>query len=179
MNTDNKFNNFTTAEIELKLWEYIDGTCEQDEKKIIDKLIEDNHLWQEKWIELNEVNLLLASTELEQPSLRFTRNVMDEISKLHIAPATKTYINKKIIWSIGLFFITVIGGLLIYLLSQANLFHGNNASSYVGDQLKAFNYDGFANSTFINVFMMINVILVLLLVDRYLTAKKNKPKETL
>ena len=104
--------------IESRLWDYIDGRNSMAEKSTIEKLLESNHEWKTKYHELQEVHQLLQSSELEQPSLRFTKNVMEEISRLYIAPATKTYINKKIIWGIASFFFITIFGFLIYGFGQ-------------------------------------------------------------
>src|SRR5215213_8207408 len=101
-------------QIEERLWTYIDGQCAADEQSAIEKLLQSNVEWQSKYRELLEVHQMLQQSELEEPSLRFTRNVMEEIARMQIAPAAKSYINKKIIYGIGGFFITMIVGFLIY-----------------------------------------------------------------
>src|SRR5690349_7833363 len=106
--------------IEDRLWEYIDGLCNDAENAEINRLIHSDGQWKSKYEELLALQHLIESSELEEPSMRFTQNVMEEISKLYIAPATKTYINKKVIFGIGGFFITMIVGLLIYSFAQVN-----------------------------------------------------------
>ncbi|HRO70936.1 MAG TPA: hypothetical protein PK951_11170, partial [Chitinophagaceae bacterium] len=69
------------ASNEVRLWEYIDGLSSAEEKSVIEELIENNTQWRVKYKELLEVQQLLQSSELEEPSMRFTRNVMEEISK--------------------------------------------------------------------------------------------------
>src|SRR6516164_472623 len=96
--------------MEERLWNYIDGRSSPDEKSAIDALMDANLEWQKKYRELLEINQLLASSDLEGPSLRFTKNVMEEIAKYHVAPATRSYIDKKIIWGIGGFFLATIIG---------------------------------------------------------------------
>ena len=158
--------------IDDRLWEFIDGQSSMEEKSAIEKLIETNKQWKEKYHELLELHQLVQSSTLEEPSLRFTKNVMEEIAKYQIAPATKAYINNKIIWGIGIFFITLIIGFLIYGFGQVDW----NAS---GDNklpidISKVDYGKFFNNTYVNVFMMINVVLGLMLLDRYLAAKKKK-----
>ena len=158
--------------IDDRLWEYIDGQSLIEERSAIEKLIETNKQWKEKYHELLELHQLVQSSTLEEPSLRFTKNVMEEIAKYQIAPATKAYINNKIIWGIGIFFITLIIGFLIYGFGQVDW----NAS---GDNklpidISKVDYGKFFNNTYVNVFMMINVVLGLMLLDRYLAAKKKK-----
>src|SRR5215203_2073570 len=101
-------------DIEASLWEYIDGATPETERTAIETLIADNVEWKNKYSELLELHQSLNLVELEQPSLRFTKNVMEDIARYHIAPATKTYINNKVIWGIGIFFITVIVSFLVF-----------------------------------------------------------------
>jgi len=105
-------------EMEMKLWEYIDGLSIPSEKSAIEKLIAENTEWRNKYQELTEAHQLMQSTELEEPSLRFTKNVMEEIAKFHVAPAAKKYLNNKVIWGIGIFFIVTILGFVIYGVAQ-------------------------------------------------------------
>src|SRR5512147_2462869 len=106
--------------IEQQLWSFIDGSSSKEEISAIEKLLETNLEWKSKYHELLDVHQLLRSADLEQPYLRFTKNVMEEIAKYHIAPATKNYINKKIIWGIAGFFFTLIIIFLIYGFAQVD-----------------------------------------------------------
>ena len=106
--------------IEQQLWSYIDGLSTTDERSAIQKMIETNLEWKNKYQELIEMHQLVNATELEYPSMRFTKNVMEKIAMLHIAPATKNYINKKIIWGITGFFLTLIVAFLIYGFAQVD-----------------------------------------------------------
>src|SRR6185503_8568505 len=104
--------------MEERLWNFIDGNTSADERSVIERLVESDADWKAKYHELLEVSEMIRSSELEAPSLRFTKNVMEEISKLHITPAAKIYINKKIIWGIAFFFIVVLIGFLAYGFGQ-------------------------------------------------------------
>src|SRR5215510_11822495 len=147
--------------IDDRLWEYLDGQSSADEKSAIEKLIETNKLWKEKYHELLELHQLVQSSTLEEPSLRFTKNVMEEIAKYHIAPAAKTYIDKKIIWVITAFFLVMIFGFLIYSFGQVNWTAKTDTKLPV--DLSKFDFSKFFNNTYVNVFMMINVVLGLML----------------
>lgn len=173
-NDDALFSASGDEEMEIKLWEYIDGIVPANEKAAIERLIAENGAWRARYHQLLEVHQLIAETELEQPSLRFSKNVMEEIAKFQIAPATKNYINKKIIWGIAAFFITVIVGFLGYAFSQVDWSSGNTVSSGIGDYLTKANYSAVFDNTFVNVFFMLNIVLGLMLLDRYLTNKKQQ-----
>jgi regulatory protein YycI of two-component signal transduction system YycFG len=160
-------------EIEALLWDYIDGIGEVSERSAIQKLVDENAIWREKYSELLVLHQMIQSSELEEPSMRFTKNIMEEISRLHIAPAAKSYINKKVIWGIGGSFITMIIGFLIYAIAQINWSEGT-ANNSIGIDLSKLDYSRIFSNNFINVFMMLNVVLGLLVFDRYLADKRNK-----
>ena len=167
----------TQRNIEDRLWDYIDGFSSSEEKTLIDELLESNEAWLAKFHELLEVHKLINSSELEEPSLRFAKNVMEEIAKYHIAPATKSYINKKIIWGIGGFFIAMIIGFLIYGFGQINWSTPGDSKLPIDldkIDLNKIDFNKFFNNTYMNIFMMINVVLALVLLDRYLSNRKNK-----
>ncbi len=162
----------TQRNIEERLWEFIDGHSSLEEKTVIERLLQTDTEWKAKYSELLEVNEMLQSSELEAPSMRFTKNVMEEIAKMHIAPATKSYINKRIIWGIGLFFMTMLVAILVYGFSQMDWSTGE--SSAITDKLSKIDYTKFFNNTWVNAFMMINVLLGLVLLDNYFSNKRKQ-----
>lgn len=162
----------TQHNIDERLWNFIDGTASADEKTVIEQLLQQDATWKEKYHELLQVNELLQASELEAPSLRFSKNVMEEISKLHIAPATKSYINKKIIWGIGFFFIAMLIGFLIYGFGQMAFSSGEE--SKISKEIGKFDMSKFFNNNWINAFMMINVVIGLVLLDNFLGNKRKE-----
>ncbi len=164
----------TQQQMEEQLWEYIDGTASAGDQSRISSLIQSQAAWKEKYNELLEISQLLQAADMEAPSMRFSKNVMEEIARLQIAPATKSYINNKIIWGIGIFFITMMVGILAYGFSQMEWTSNGKETISFSEQLSKLDTSKFFNNDLINVFMMINVILGLLLLDNYL---RNKRKE--
>jgi len=165
---------------EERLWDYIDGISSPKEKTVIEQLLQSDAEWKAKYNELLEVQQLLQSSELEEPSMRFTKNVMEEISRLHIAPATKTYINKRIIWGLGIFFITLIVTFLVYGFGQVNWAESSTTKLPVNFDkvnLTKVDYSRIFSNDWINAFMMINVILGLFLLDRFLANKRKNFRE--
>lgn len=164
----------TPSNIEETLWNYIDGTMEDQQLLFVEELIRSNQEWRLKYAELMEVHQLLQDdVDLEQPSMRFTQNVMEEISRLYITPATRNYINKNVIWGIGIFFLTTIAGLLIYGLGQIDWSQPSSGS--VPDvSTPAIDWSRMFSGTYVNVFIMINIVLGLMLLDMYLSNKKKR-----
>ena len=162
--------------IEDQLWDYIDGSGNAEEKSFVEQLIATQEEWRVKYHELLDVHQLMnSSLELDAPSLRFSQNVMEEIARYQITPATKTYINKKIIYGIGIFFLAMIAGMLIYGLGQVNWTDSGSSSTLLGkyDPGKI-NFGKFFNNTYTTIFMMINVVMGLMLLDMWLGKKRKE-----
>lgn len=160
-------------EMEIRLWDYIDGNSGSEERSFIEQLIETNLEWKAKYQELLEVHQMVQGhIELDEPSLRFTRNVMEEIGKYQIAPAAKNYINKKVIWGIGIFFLATIVGFIIFGISQVNW----SAASTIDSKydFSKVEWQKLFNNTYTNILLMVNTVLGLMLLDMYLGKKKKK-----
>ena len=169
--------------MEDRLWDYIDGLCSPTEKTAIDQLLAANRLWQEKYKELLNVHQLLDASELEAPSLRFTKNVMEEIARYNVAPATRNYINKNVIRGIAAFFLTMIVGFLVYVLAQFKWTGTSPKGTSILPNNPELGLDRLApvvkafNGTYFSIFMFISVIMGLMLLDIYLQRKKERTLE--
>lgn len=163
------------AEMEIRLWDYIDGRSDKNEVSFIEQLIASNQEWREKYEELMEVHQLASShIELDAPSMRFTQNVMEEIGKYHIAPAAHSYLNKKIIWGIVIFFFTMIFSFGIFGFSQVNWSIGSDPTNKYSIDFSKLDWSKFFNNTYSNIFIMVTIVLGLMLLDMYLGNKKKE-----
>ena len=163
--------------IEDRLWEYLEGEGTAEDRLFIEQLIASNAAWKTKYQELLELQDLLSHRlELDEPSMRFTQNIMEAISKHHIAPAAKSYINKRIVWGIAGFFICTIIGFLIAVFAQVHWSGGSTTdSSFINNiNLDKVDTGKFFSSTYATVFMMVNVVLGLAALDMYLRRKRGK-----
>jgi hypothetical protein len=168
----------TEDTIEDRLWDYIDGLSSPAEKSAVEALIAANLEWQRKYKELLNVHQLMTGSGLDAPSMRFTANVMDEIARYQVAPATKNYINKNIIRGIGGFFLTLITGLLIYIFGQVKWSSAGSSSlklPSVDLGLDKLDYGRFFTSFPVTLFLLIAVVLGLVLLDMYLQQRKKVP----
>jgi hypothetical protein len=162
-------------EIELQLWDYIDGTCNTADSQRISMLIKHDELWKQKYAALTALQATIADTlQLEQPSMRFSKNVMETVAAAHIAPATKKYINKGIIRAIAAFFILAIGTPIIYALATTNW----SSTTPLSFNLANLHLSDYINSTTLNVVIAINVVLALVFLDSILRRKKNRHSTT-
>ena len=162
--------------MEERLWDYIDGSSNAAEKSFVEELIATQEAWRLKYHALLDIHQLLdSSLELDEPSLRFSQNVMEEIVRHQITPATKTYINNKIIYGIGIFFLAMIAGMLIYGLGQINWSDTGVTTGLIDKYTpEKIGLNKFFNNTYTTVFMMINVVMGLMLLDMWLNKKRNR-----
>jgi hypothetical protein len=159
-------------EIESRLWEYIDSTCGEADKNRIAALIATDAVWMQEYNELMVLHTgISGNLELEQPSMRFAKDVMDNIAKTNIAPAAKQYINKGVIKGIAAFFIVVIISLIGYSFATADWHSTANLNIF---SKIPFDASGIFNSTFVNIFIMVNIVLALVLLDKLLRRRNTK-----
>lgn len=161
-------------EMEQRIWDYIDGLCSDAEKVVIMKHLAENPAWQNKYSELLDVHEMLEKQELDMPSLRFTKNVMEEIARYNVAPATKSYINKNVVRGITAFFLVMIAGLFVYFIGQLH-WTGNSTNNILPESMDAnkMNWSKLLNNSYTNIFIGISAILGLVLVDKYMQTRKN------
>ena len=161
--------------IEERLWDYIDGRSNAEEKSFIEDLIATQQEWRNKYHELLDVHHLMEnSLELDEPSMRFSQNVMETITRLQITPATKTYINKKIIYGIGIFFLVMVIGMVVYGLGQVNWADNSATPDLITKYNNKIDFSRFFNNTYTTIFMMINLVIGLMLLDMWLGKKRKE-----
>ncbi len=163
--------------IETQIWNYLDGTASQQEIIFVERMIATDKEWQQQYKVLQELNeLLVTEIETDQPSMRFSKNVMEQIRNVQPLPATLHYINKNIIRSIAVIFIFTITALLVYSFTTIHLTPANAASSLPVDIKNGYaniiNFSIPANGTWINLLIMANAVLGLLLLDGLLRRRK-------
>lgn len=163
--------------IEERLWSYIDGSCTAEERKAIDLLIVQDEAWRSKYDELLSFDQELSKMELDEPSMAFTYNVMENIRNEYAQQPLKAGINKKIIRVIAWFFVLSILAMLGVMLSTVHI-GPVKLSVHLPDSLKLPNMKNILNSTVIQAFMCVDVILALFLADAYLRRKRQQ-KEAL
>jgi len=153
-------------EIEMQLWEYIDGTCTIAERARISALIATDPIWQAKHAQLVQLHAdMNTGMELEQPSMRFSKNVMEAIGEVKVARAAKGYINPYIVKGIAACFIIGIAGALIYAFSHANW-------TSTGTSTVNINFAALFSNSFFKMVVCLNIVLGLLLLDTLLRRKK-------
>ncbi len=159
--------------IEERLWEFIDGSCSADEELAIEKLLQADPAIKQLYEEFLSLSQNLRTMELDEPSMRFTQNVLDRIA---VEPAPKplvTKIDKRIINVIAAFFITILSVLVIFTLTQLSWSAGGQSFSFTIPQI---NWSALTGSAVTQGLLIAFVIVGLFAFDKLLQHRKHMRK---
>lgn len=154
--------------IEEQLWNYIDGNCTPAEKLEIEAKLAVNIQYHSIYQELLKVNEELNTLDFEEPSMSFTRNVMEKVN-LEIKPvALKTKVDNRIIYSIAAFFVISLTSIFVYALATSNF-------DYTFEMPKmniTFDLAKYITHTSMLVFLFVDLTLALIYLDSVLRKRK-------
>lgn len=109
-------------EIEIQLWEYIDGNCTAEEQARISGLIANDTMWKACYNELMSFdNSLKAKMVPERSAAAFTEKVMGSIEVSAKRYEARKRMLNLCIRAIGAFFIVLVVSSLIYALKDAQI----------------------------------------------------------
>jgi hypothetical protein len=165
-------------ERELQLWEYIDGTCNDAARTHVEHMIATDAGWKSLYDELVMLHTALpAGIDTDQPSMRFSKNVMEAVSNAALAPSSRRYVNPIAIRLISGFFIVAMLALLGYALSIAGAQGAIEGVERNGVDM----FDRISNistSVFIKIVMGLGVLSALVFLDAFLRTKRAIPGAT-
>lgn len=157
---------------EEQLWNYIDGSCNAAENVEIEKKLATDEAFKQLYLELLTVNEQLGThLEVDEPSMSFTRNVMEQV-KQEMAPIQlKTKVDQRIIYAIGGFFSVTLLALLTYAFATAD-FKMKMPSVNLDADVSAL-----LNPTVLMVVLFINAALLLVYLDSLLRKGTKKTQK--
>lgn len=157
--------------IEQQLWDYIDGNLDGTQAKAIEQKIESDVEIKAQYEEFLNLNLAFNQLELDEPSMSFTRNVMESVALEPAPVALKTKVNSAIIYSIGGFFMLSLSAILGFVLYQADI---SFKDFDFGTTFKL-NIDQYFTPTMLYAFLFADLVIGLVFLD-YFLRKKVTPK---
>lgn len=153
--------------IEQQLWDYIDGNLGATEVRAIEEKIHSDAEVKLQYEAFLSLNLAFDKIELDEPSMSFTRNVMESVALEPAPVAMKTKVNTNIIYGIGGFFIMSLVALFGYALFNADI-----KFSDLDFKINAnFNLNKYMTPTMLYSFLFADLVLGLVFLD-YLLRKK-------
>ncbi|WP_316795999.1 hypothetical protein [Pedobacter agri] len=153
--------------IEQQLWNYIDGNLDATEVKAIEEKINSDVEIKLQYEELMNLNLAFGKIELDEPSMSFTRNVMESVALQPAPVALKTKLNTNIIYGIGGFFIISLLALFGYAIFNIDFKTADFDLKLNAD----FNLDKYITPTMLYIFLFADLVIGLVFLD-YLLRKK-------
>lgn len=153
--------------IEEQLWDYIDGNLDDFSKKAIEEKIASDAEVRSQYEDLLKLNLVFNELDLDEPSMSFNRNVMESIALTPAPVAMKTKVDKKIIYSIGGFFLFSLLAVLGYVLYNANLEMPQFNLKVNFD----FKLEKYITTTTIYAFLFADLVIGLIFLDQFLRKK--------
>jgi len=161
---------------EEALQRYLDGSCSDIESNEIAKKIETIPAWKQSFESLSEIHGLLQNNwDTQQPSMRFTKNIMEAIEAIPIAKPTREYINPMIAWLLGGLLGSLLVGVTVYAFSLADWSSSNSTDgmfSLKKVSLPELPWQKLFNSNTTMLLMVITLFLGLILMDQFLRSKK-------
>jgi predicted PurR-regulated permease PerM len=159
-------------QMEERLWNWLDGLSTEAEASQLQQMVETLPEWKATYAELLEVHQSLkADMELMQPSMRFTKNVMEQIATMGIKATTKSYLNNRIILGIGGIFVALISAIVVYAIGMVDWAAGSGRSSLPKTGLEKVDWSFHFGSSFTTVSVIIIGLLCMVLLDQYLRPK--------
>ena len=67
---------------EETLWNYIEGNCTEAERLSVEQALKTDVGLKKEWLERKILHEMMEQQELESPSMRFTKNVMEALPKI-------------------------------------------------------------------------------------------------
>jgi len=158
--------------IEQRIWDYLDGIGNSQERELTERLIKSDPVYQQVYEEFKSFNSLVSASDQDEPSMGFTRNVMEKINLEPVHASIKSLIDERIIIGIAAFFLFTIIALLGLLFYQIEW------SQAVGFKIPELNMPAidtskYLNSSYINIFFFVDIIIGLYLFDGFLRKRLN------
>lgn len=159
-------------DIELRLWDYIDGFSSEIEKAEMEILIATDLSVKSKYRELLDLQSDFQDIGLDAPSMVFTNNVMAQINLINQPLSAKVRTNSAIIYAIAGFFGIMILACLILVVTEIDWTKGDSVQGFAKLEWSQF----FSNTSggliqLIYGFLIADVVVGLLFLDRLLRNK--------
>jgi hypothetical protein len=154
------------------LWDWIDGLCTADEAAAVQELVATQPEWKEKHREFMAIHQSLKSDiELMQPSMRFTKNVMEQIAAISIKTTTRSYLNNKIVYGIGGLFVAMLSAVILYAIAMVDWAAGGSSFKMPSSQIDTINWGGLLQGPAGTAAVIIFSVLTMAFLDQYLRPK--------
>ena len=159
---------------EQLIWNYLDGIASEEERKRTEQLLESDTEFFELFEELSAIHLQISALDLDEPSMSFSRNLMEKIQLEHSLAPQKSLLGKWLINGIALFFLSAILcvlGILFFKIEWSQ----SPETAWFDFTMPQFALGSSSYSFLINLFLFVDIIVVLYFFDVFFS-KRMKSK---
>lgn len=159
---------------EQLIWNYLDGIASEEERKRTEQLLESDTEFFELFEELSAIHLQISALDLDEPSMSFSRNLMEKIQLEHSLVPQKSLLGKWLINGIALFFLSAILCVLGILFFKVE-WSQSSETDWFDFTMPQFTLGSSSYSFLINLFVFVDIIVVLYFFDIFFS-KRMKSK---
>lgn len=159
-------------QMDSRLWDFIDRTGSTADMETVAALIRTAPAWQERHTLLMEQHRQLQQLLPAQPSLRFSKNIMEQIAELPTPALARNYINKWVVRGIVAVFVLLIGGVLLYGFSAISWFSSNTGNDAF--TMKLPNMPKLPDTSVLQTMIVATILLALVLADKVISLKRTR-----
>lgn len=158
------------------IWRFIDGDCDEAEKATITKRLEEDPTFRQVLEESQLLDRAFADLELEQPSMRFTTNVMENLPELYQQLPTLQLLGPgwiKAFWTSLTFLLVGTIGLGVFS-PDATSSTSRDTSGWLGEMLQFAELPFLSYKSAVILFAVSSCSVFLMWLDRQLSGKRKK-----
>lgn len=166
--------NINSEDRDFLLWRFFHKDVNQQELNFVERMLTDDKEWKEAYDNLQNEEELLSHIEADAPSMRFSKNIMDNIKDTSIAKSTKSYVNARLIKALGLGMVTIVIALLVYAFTQIKWAASSPTRNIDVPMPKiSVNWNFTQHNSWMYVFFSIIMVCTCVVVDKILSKKMN------
>ena len=152
---------------EEQMWDIIDGIATPDVKAQHDLLLKSDAVYKADFDKLMHLQMQLLKLDLEEPSMRFTQNILDKVT-----PSVKTVVKpdkvvRGFLLGMGILACAIIGFTVVMGGGQGNTPATGVASFFQNTFSSDKIFSGLYSSSLFPIFMLINTFLLYMIVDKW------------
>lgn len=159
---------------EQLIWNYLDGIASVEERKHLEQLLKSDVEFIALFEEIKSFHLQISALDLDEPSMSFSRNLMEKIQLEHSLVPQKSLLGKWLINGIALFFLSAILcvlGILFFKIEWSQ----SSETDWFDFTMPQFALGSSSYSFLINLFVFVDIIVVLYFFDVFFS-KRMKSK---
>jgi hypothetical protein len=154
--------------LEEQIWNFIDGNLSEAESQKIQYLINSDQEVERMYKNFLSFNVLTYNMDLEEPSMSFTRNVMDDVATIPAPVLLKTKVDNRVIYGIAAFFGIALIAVFVFAIYKSS---GEKSSLQFDFSI---NTDFFENKILLSTFLAADLIIAMLFIDGVVRKRLNQ-----